>query len=289
MNETVLHRQDENEPLAIQATPVPAAGLGLGIGQGANHLVRFMSSVLHAEDIETTWALLRDYLRGLGFGDVLYGYSPTFHAGNIGERDEVLLLSTLERPIVDALVDEGHFRESITFNWALRNVGIASWAMTARQAGMAPCFATSKKALDFFARHVFTAGCCIGFPSLRTRGKAVMALFGHRGSTQDEFVALVALQGDSLLVATSMAHMRLSDMPYLKPRQGLTLRQREVLEWVAEGKTMADIAAILRISPVTVDKHLRLARENLGVETTAHAVIKASFLNQIFVYEKPRP
>lgn len=32
MNETVLHRQDENEPLAIQATPVPAAGLALGIG-----------------------------------------------------------------------------------------------------------------------------------------------------------------------------------------------------------------------------------------------------------------
>jgi len=34
-----------------------------------------------------------------------------------------------------------------------------------------------------------------------------------------------------------------------------------------------------------VEKHLRLARENLNVETTAQAVLKAAFLNQMFVIE----
>lgn len=265
----------------------PALAPASAPAPGDTGLVRFMASILRAQDIETTWALTRDYLFELGFGDVLYGYSPTFFDGNIGSRDEVLLLSTLDRAVIDALIDNGHYRESITFNWALRNIGVASWAMTAEEGGMPPDFNATSKTQEFFQREGFTAGCTIGFPSVRTRGKAVMALYGPRGSTQDEIDALLARLGDSLLVATSMAHMRLSEMPYIKARNGLTQRQREVLEWVAEGKTAADIAAILGISPVTVDKHLRLARETLDVDTTAHAVIKASVLNQIFVFSPP--
>ena len=37
------------------------------------------------------------------------------------------------------------------------------------------------------------------------------------------------------------------------------------------------------IDPATVEKHLRLARKVLGVETTAQAVIRAAFQNQIFL------
>lgn len=253
-------------------------------------LVLFMSSILRAGDIETIWAQTCEYMHLAGFGEVIYGYSPTFHAGNIGLREEVLLLSTLERRVVDALVDDGHYRESVTFDWALRNVGVASWSMSAEEAGR-PGFESSPTALDFFAREGFESGCTIGFPSARRRGRAVMALLGRKGCSQEELDQMIDRLGDSLHVAASMAHMRLSEMPYIKikARNGLTARQREVLEWVAEGKTVADIAAILGISPVTVDKHLRLARETLGVETTAQAVIKATFLNQLFVYQPLPP
>ena len=65
----------------------------------------------------------------------------------------------------------------------------------------------------------------------------------------------------------------------------LTNRQREVLEWVGDGKTTQDIATIMDLTPATVEKHLRLARESLDVETTAQAVLKASFQNQIFLLE----
>ena len=36
------------------------------------------------------------------------------------------------------------------------------------------------------------------------------------------------------------------------------------------------------LTPATVEKHLRLARETMGVETTAQAVLKAAFQNQMF-------
>ena len=50
-----------------------------------------------------------------------------------------------------------------------------------------------------------------------------------------------------------------------------------------DGKTTQDIAIIMGLTPATIEKHLRLAREVLEVETTAQAVLMASFRNQIFV------
>ena len=40
-----------------------------------------------------------------------------------------------------------------------------------------------------------------------------------------------------------------------------------------------------RLTSATVEKHLRLAREALAVETTAQAVLKAALHNQMFVME----
>ena len=55
----------------------------------------------------------------------------------------------------------------------------------------------------------------------------------------------------------------------------LTVREREVLDWLGAGKTDKDIAAILTISPRTVQKHLQRIYEKLGVETRTAAVIRA--------------
>ncbi len=54
----------------------------------------------------------------------------------------------------------------------------------------------------------------------------------------------------------------------------LTPREREVLDWVAAGKTNRDIAAILGASPRTVEKHLERVYEKLGVETRTAAVMR---------------
>ena len=54
----------------------------------------------------------------------------------------------------------------------------------------------------------------------------------------------------------------------------LTRREREVLAWVERGKTNAEIAQILWISPGTVRKHLENAYEKLGVRTRTAAVAR---------------
>ena len=55
----------------------------------------------------------------------------------------------------------------------------------------------------------------------------------------------------------------------------LTPREREVLNWLAGGKTDRDIGDILGISPRTVNKHLQRIYEKLGVETRTAAVVRA--------------
>lgn len=51
----------------------------------------------------------------------------------------------------------------------------------------------------------------------------------------------------------------------------LTPREREVLELVAEGRTNAEIAELLWVSPSTVRKHLENVYAKLGVHTRTAA------------------
>lgn len=57
--------------------------------------------------------------------------------------------------------------------------------------------------------------------------------------------------------------------PSVTTRQSLTLRQCEVLQLVAEGNTVKEIAAALDISPKTVEFHKAQLMEQLDLHTTA--------------------
>ncbi len=56
------------------------------------------------------------------------------------------------------------------------------------------------------------------------------------------------------------------------PYGSLTDREREVFHLVVEGKTNAEVAGILFISPKTVDNHRTRLMEKLGVHSTAELV-----------------
>jgi DNA-binding CsgD family transcriptional regulator len=55
---------------------------------------------------------------------------------------------------------------------------------------------------------------------------------------------------------------------------GLTAREREVLAWVARGKTNPEIAQLLWLAPSTVRKHLENVYAKLGVNTRTAAVTR---------------
>jgi DNA-binding NarL/FixJ family response regulator len=104
-------------------------------------------------------------------------------------------------------------------------------------------------------------------------GREARPLTTHRGARQ----LVATLQGrtvddDWLLVLREIDDAATVEATMLA--FGLTLRESEVLYWVAKGKTNRDIGDILGSSPATVKKHLERVYEKLGVETrTAAAAV----------------
>jgi DNA-binding CsgD family transcriptional regulator len=62
----------------------------------------------------------------------------------------------------------------------------------------------------------------------------------------------------------------------------LSSREKEILQWVAAGKSQQDVADILSISNRTVEVHLRSSRSKLSALTTAQAVGRAIGLGMIY-------
>jgi DNA-binding NarL/FixJ family response regulator len=61
----------------------------------------------------------------------------------------------------------------------------------------------------------------------------------------------------------------------------LTTRQREVLQLIAEGKTMKEIAFLLGISTRTAESHKYEMMQSLGVQTTAELIRHAIKINLV--------
>jgi DNA-binding NarL/FixJ family response regulator len=72
------------------------------------------------------------------------------------------------------------------------------------------------------------------------------------------------------LIAKDLVQSAISETEPSADRQGrLPLRQREILQLVAEGLTLKEIASALGLSPKTVEYHKSKLMEQLGLHTTA--------------------
>jgi DNA-binding NarL/FixJ family response regulator len=81
-----------------------------------------------------------------------------------------------------------------------------------------------------------------------------------------------ALRGRSYITPLITRDVVGSLIEHRTSRQELTLRQREVLQLLAEGKSMKEVAAILDLTPRTVAFHKYRMMEQLRVKTSAELV-----------------
>ncbi len=66
-----------------------------------------------------------------------------------------------------------------------------------------------------------------------------------------------------------------------RPHQPLTAREREIMKWVAVGKTDDEIGMILSVSADTVHSHLKNAMRKLDAGRRTYAVVQAIRLGEI--------
>ena len=240
----------------------------------------------HSNSIEELWDLHCRRMAEFGFDRLLYGFTRFRTATSLGDPDDFIVLSNIDAAYVNTFVNDGLYRSAPMVRWALDNNGAASWTVLRMMMESGAVTEDEKRILDFNAKHGITSGFSISFRSLSDRAKGAIALIARDGLSQDDVDAVWEHSGEVIQLMNNIVHLKILTLPYTPPNQTLTKRQREALEWVGGGKTMQDIATIMGLTPATVEKHLRLAREALNVDTTAQAVLKAALQNQMFIRDR---
>lgn len=245
----------------------------------------YLLGVADARSIEELWDAHVIKMAEYGFDRLIYGFTRYKTSTSLGDPSDFIILTNHSRAYTDVFIDEGHFFHAPMVHWALANEGAKSWKLLADMDRSKTLTKEERRVLEFNREMGVTAGYSVSFKSISARSKGAIALTAQAGMTQAEIDTVWAKYGTDITLMNNIVHLKILTLPYTAPNRTLTARQVEALEWVGDGKTTQDIAMLMGLTPATVEKHLRLARDALAVETTAHAVMKAAFANQMFVLD----
>ncbi|MFN3938187.1 MAG: helix-turn-helix transcriptional regulator [Gemmobacter sp.] len=252
-----------------------------------NSALDHMRRIVAAETADQLWHRLIGAVGDYGFDRVVYGCTRTRSEGSLGDIRDAMFLSNHPGGTEPDGFDMRFFMRTPMFRWAMTHTGACSWRWAEDERDAGRLTTDEIAAMDAARRSGRQAGYTISFADPSPRAKGAMGLTARPDLSQPEVDALWQRLGQEIEAICTVFHLRMGQMPIRGERRPLSPRQREALEWVAEGKTTQDIAQIMGVSPAMVEKHLRLAREALDVETTAHAVAKAALLNQLFSALQP--
>ena len=243
-------------------------------------IMSILRAVVTARSVEQVWSIHTQAMSRFGFDRIMFGYTRFKTQTGFGDREDLMVLTNFPEHYTRWFIDQGMFAHAPMMQWAAENTGSMSWSWIGRNLHV-----LSKKGfevIDYNQKNDVTCGYTVSFPETMARHKAAIALAGNKGMSQTDVDMIWDAAGPDIELLNQVVHLKLVSLPFEGRNRRLTKRQREVLEWVGDGKTTIDIATILDVTPAAIEKHMRLARETLGVETTAQAVLKASVQNQIF-------
>lgn len=239
-------------------------------------------AILDANGVQAAWAAFANGLETLGMTHFVYGATHIPSWGIIGNGDEALILHHGPQGYVDVYVDEKLYLDSPTYNWAATHDGFTSWQKAVEQSPFNNTDA-QKRIMALNYEFGVTAGYVGSLNKLVPGMRGVIGVSPAGFKTQDEVDGMWEVIGEDVQMLCKLMHLRIAALPQTHLRRPLTSRQRDALRWSAEGKTMQDVAAIMDLSIGTVEKHLRMAREALDAQTTAHAVQKAVSYNLLAI------
>lgn len=205
-----------------------------------------------------------------------FGFTSFIATGLPGYGDDVENLIVAER------WPEGwreHYRTHDYFaadpvsHWSAKEVRPFTWRSARKNSGQ------SAEALEIErAATAFRLVDGLTFPMHDAENwKAVVSL------GTDKVVDLADREIAVLYMAATYFQMRASELRRIA-RPGevvLSEREREVIKWLAAGKTLWEVGMILGVSEATVRSHAGSVRRKLGATNNVQAVAKAIFKRQI--------
>ena len=251
-------------------------------GPGVAEILSLLTQIAQSTAVDRVWTLAAFQFKAFGFSRVNYGFTRFRSNRSIGDPDDAMFLTTSDANYANSYFRNGFYARTPAYRWAQNNEGACTWTWV-REAMLAGRLAPEEaETVRVNAAMGIVAGISISFPETSARAKGAMGLIADPGLDHVAVDQIFAARRDEILAVAHMMHLKLIQLPFASRRRTLTVRQRESLEWVADGKTTQDVALLMGVSAAMVEKHLRLAREALSVDTTASAVAKAALMNLIF-------
>ena len=251
-------------------------------GYVVGEVFSLLGRLAESQSVDQVWNTATEWFAAQGFGRCNYGFTLFRGSRSVGDPDDALFLTTCDASYANFYFRNGFFARTPAFRWVQANTGACTWTWV-REAYLAGTLTPEEaETVRQNAAIGITAGISVSFPESSSRAKGALGMIADPGLSVEEVDAFFAARRDEILAVANMMHLRLIQLPFPTRRRPLTDRQREALEWVADGKTTQDVAILMEVSGAMVEKHLRLAREALSVETTTQAVAKAALMNLIF-------
>ncbi|MEP2717828.1 LuxR family transcriptional regulator [Pseudophaeobacter sp.] len=245
----------------------------------------YLHFVSGAKTLEELWHTHVLKMADYGFDRLIYGYTRFKTENSLGDPDDFVILTNHSQDYINGFLHQGMYRHAPMLDWAIENEGARSWEWNQKMYAEGMLTPKAEQVLAFNQKMHMTAGYTISFFSASKRYKGAISLGGKIGAEQAELDKVWDEHGEDIILMNNVVHLKILTLPYEPPNRSLTSRQLEALEWVGDGKTTQDIALLMGLTSATVEKHLRLARISLSVETTAQAVLKAALQNQMYVVE----
>lgn len=240
-----------------------------------------LRNLLDQRSVADVWDVHCRNMATFGFDRLLYGFTRFATETCFGDPNDALILSNHDPAYLERYLAEERLRHAPMIRWARANDGSCAWQ---HMQDTTPC-----KNLEPSLRQIISTnrefgvlcGYTISFRDLSPGAFGAIGMTGAPGKTQADLDVIWSEKGDEIVLMNRVMHLALLNLPAADENR-LTKRQREVLEWVALGKTIPEVCKLIDRKQATVEKHLRLAREAMNAQTTAQAVLKASIQKHIF-------
>lgn len=212
--------------------------------------------------LATTSAVLREF----GFSAFLYAKLPDPRMLN----EPQILLNGWPDAWTERYVNVGHYPHDPVAAFCLDSTQPFAWDEVPGRYWTSP---RARQVVHEARAFGLNDGLCV--PMHNALGAGGLSLSGERIEPIPGLKHLAALLAQSIRAVTEraqLAHVGGSR---------LTVRERDILAWVAHGKTVAGVAAMLGISDHTVGEHLKNVRHKLGSANNAHSIVRALQLGQL--------
>jgi DNA-binding CsgD family transcriptional regulator len=234
----------------------------------------FITRTNRASSQEEVFALFREALTNLGYDSVVYSLL-TDHP-SIGRKAGHGVMGNYPTDWMDYYMKRGYFTQDPIPKHAFTTTAAYTWEHVVETCTIS---AGQKRLMNEAEDAKLRSGAAVAIygPNFEVAGVGLASTVGGVNPSGDTLSLLRALSYQFHLAYSQF------DLPRAQPLKHvyLTPREREILSYSAEGKSIPAIGAIVSISEATVKFHLKNIYAKLDVSTRQTAVVKAIRLGLI--------